>query len=59
MMAAVGTCCNSGRLRESAILRGYLMARSVAPKRARNPTASKELSKEVSRKPFPLQMLLL
>jgi hypothetical protein len=36
-----------------------LMARSVAPKRTRNATASKRLSKKVSGKPFPLQMLLL
>jgi hypothetical protein len=41
-----------------AILEG-LMARSAAPKRTRNATASKKLSKKVSGKPFPLQMLLL
>ena len=49
---------SSGRLRESAILRGYLMARSVAPKRTWNAT-SKRLSKKVCGKPFLLQMLLL
>jgi hypothetical protein len=46
-------------LRESAILPGYLMARSAAPKWTRNATASKRLSKKVSGKPFPVQMLLL
>src|SRR5580704_203120 len=35
------------------------MARSAAPKQTRNATASKRLSKKVSGKPFPLQMLLL
>ena len=44
---------------ESAILRGYLTARSVAPKRTWNATVSKRLSKKVSEKPFPLQMLML
>jgi hypothetical protein len=44
---------------ESAILRGYLTARSVAPKRTWNATVSKRLSKKVSGKPFLLQMLLL
>jgi hypothetical protein len=41
------------------ILRGYLMARSAAPKWTRNATASKRLLKKVSGKPFLLQMLLL
>jgi hypothetical protein len=54
-----GAHSNSGRLRESAILRGYLMARSVAPKRTRTATALKGRSKKVSGTPFPLQMLLL
>jgi hypothetical protein len=45
--------------RDGVALRGYLMARSVAPKRTWNATVSKRLSKKVSGKPFPLQMLLL
>ena len=49
----------SEAVRESAIVRGYLMARSVAPKRTPHASASKRLSKKVSGKPFPLQMLLL
>jgi hypothetical protein len=45
--------------RTAEIPRGYLMARSAAPKRTWNATVSKRLSKKVSGKPFPLQMPLL